>query len=343
MVYAQVHFLFWILSGTCLVSIGAILFALEPTFASCVSQNWVVTMGYTLMFVPFIVKVAAINKIIQSSQRIRRVSLNQKHLHLVVVLLATLVLMYLIIWTIINPANKQEDRILSSEGSNIVIVTLSCSSSLQTWKTMSFVWEGLLLICALVLAFQSRNIKQEFNESQSLAMMVYSHFLFMVMRGFAYFLPSSVIPSNIRAGTTSFLISFDVIFSLIIYFLPKIGVVLNNAQSRRNGGIVVSGISPVSSLKASKYGIRYSASDHINRYNTDLGIVVPEKLQNEDTFLCERCNALTERRVSFKKRVSFGAKDEIFEAHIKEAAEAIQTLPICGNEETFAPAKTKGN
>ena len=57
MVYAQLNFCYLIVIGFLLVSIGAVITALEPTSSSCAAKEWLITLGYTLGIVPLLVKV----------------------------------------------------------------------------------------------------------------------------------------------------------------------------------------------------------------------------------------------------------------------------------------------
>lgn len=79
----------------------------------------------------------------------------------------------------------------------------------------------LLLIAATVLAFQNRRVKSTFNESWYLSFVIYSHFMFTLLRGILYLLRSKFEP-HVVSTASSFLISFDVMATLAIYFLPKL-------------------------------------------------------------------------------------------------------------------------
>ena len=65
MKYSQVEFLYLLLTGTLFVSIGSLLVAVPPTNISFTAATWLVNLGYTLELVPLILKVAAINKLME--------------------------------------------------------------------------------------------------------------------------------------------------------------------------------------------------------------------------------------------------------------------------------------
>jgi hypothetical protein len=77
------------------------------------------------------------------------------------------------------------------------------------------------LLVTSVLAFQMRNIRQELNESLSLAIMVYSDFIFWGLRliSFVWFEKSDF--ASAVPGIYSLILGIDSNASICIYFLPK--------------------------------------------------------------------------------------------------------------------------
>ena len=176
--YAQAEFLILLLFGSLMITIGAIVVASPPTNASCVAQKWLIHIGYTLVLVPTIVKVAAINRLMASARRYRRTTLDLKSLYLTVASISVLVIVFLTVWTIVDPPHKEADYDLTdettSDGETIVNVSYICKSNSNGWDYFGVGWNGLLLLCAVVLAFQSRNVPQAFNESQILGALIVS-------------------------------------------------------------------------------------------------------------------------------------------------------------------------
>ena len=223
-----------------MVSTGAILTGLDSPFNStCISQIWFVSFGYTLQLVPLLVKVAAINKLMQAAQRMRRVKLQRGSLHGGVVIISLLVTFFLIAWTVIDPPQKQAhyeltDRRTASpaivEGHNatapvtgdliettIVQARYYCTSDSEAWQFVAIGWNFVLILCATALAFQSRTVKQAFNEAQVLSWLIYGHFMFVLLRVMAHFFRPAV-----SVPMLSMIFSLDTIFMIGIYFIPKL-------------------------------------------------------------------------------------------------------------------------
>jgi hypothetical protein len=217
-VYAQVQFIFVILFGLLLVSIGSIISSLEPDGIVCVSRVWLVSLGYTCELAPLIIKVSAMNRLMRASRRMRRVRIKPYSLYTKVIALTALMAIYLIVWTVVDPPHAKEVQTLSDDQTTITS-RKSCSSDSEYWQMAYNFWEGLLIVWAFVLAFQSRQAKAEFNESRSLGMMIYSHFVLAILRVVALFVFED--EPHTTSVAISFLLSLDVILALSIYLLPK--------------------------------------------------------------------------------------------------------------------------
>lgn len=245
-VVAQIEFLWLLLLGLLIMSIGSLVVAVSPTDGTCIASIWLVYGGYTVELVPLLTKVAAVNRLMEASRRFQKIMISRKSLFGTVMAVTSLVVIYLAIWTARDPPEKQSEFTLStSETTNdetIVYRTYYCSSESDIWDYVAFAWTATLLFSATVLAVQMRNVRQEFNESQTLGIMTYSHFVFLILRLITFFLTDKLGASN-SARYRSILLSVDAMATLVIYFLPKFIVLRNpdvqppkdHFESSRNG------------------------------------------------------------------------------------------------------------
>jgi 7 transmembrane sweet-taste receptor of 3 GCPR len=233
MVVAQVDFLWFLLTGMLIMSTGALVAAIPPTDGSCVATVWLVFVGYTVELAPLLVKVAAVNRLMSASQKLAKVKISRKSLFRSVLGVSFVLVVFLAFWTVRDPPGKQWELSLSEsmtvDGETIVHRIYYCSSESDIWEYAAFIWTGALLFSATVLAFQMRNVRQEFNESQTLGIMTYSHFVFLTLRLVTFLLTSQLGESN-SSLYRSILLSLDAIASLVIYFLPKF-IVLRNMDA----------------------------------------------------------------------------------------------------------------
>ena len=263
-VYAQVQFIFVVLLGLLMVAIGSILYGIEPNDTICTTRIWLINLGYTFELVPLVIKVTALNHLMKASQRMRRISIKPGQLYSSVFALAAMLGIYLVLWTSLDPPMAKEFRRLEDD---LVTVTshFGCRSESAHWQTGSNLWEGLLVLWASVLAFQTRKVQAEFNESKSLGMMSYSHFIFLVLRVIAAIVfEDDAYKTSI---STSYLLSLDVIVSISIYLLPKMVKAADTTLRQRPSNIRLSGLNDATmgdhiSVRRSSGSITLSSPDN---------------------------------------------------------------------------------
>lgn len=231
--YAQVEFLYLLLLGLLLISFAALLIGLPPTDSTCVVSFWLLNLGYTIELVPLLVKVGTINRLANAASHMRRVQVPRCSLFGIVAVICTLVFTFLIVVTIIDPPETLPEYELSDTitqyNETVVNVNYYCGSESDAWTYASVAWIALLLICATVLAVQARNLVEVFNESQTLALMTYSHFFFLVLSMITFFLGNDVSRSTLTFYRSR-IHSLDVVATILIYFCPKF---IQKKQARR--------------------------------------------------------------------------------------------------------------
>lgn len=223
MVFAQPLFLFLVLSGFLLISIAAFMMVMQPTTFLCIFVEWLVVLGYSIALVPVLVKTAAINRLMNSSKKMQRIRLNSKMLFVRVVGAVCLVLVGLILWTYQDPPTAFFRQEVSLDDSRVVIRDLECESDSVVWTAVQLSWETVLLLMAAVLAFQSRKAASIINDSKSLGIMIYSHVVFVGIRGILVFLDeTNALEGSIIVAMFSFNYSLDALLALLVYVYPKI-------------------------------------------------------------------------------------------------------------------------
>lgn len=248
--YAQPMFLFLLLVGLMFSTIGSIFYAVEPSKAVCTSENWFVVIGFSLALVPMIVKVSTINTLFRRAKKMKRVQIKRTDMYKRIGIVLLVITIFLITWTIVDmPTEKSYYILTDSEndsGGNIVQIGLMCGSSGTTtngefgtfsvWYVIRFSYQFFLLVAAAVLAFQTRNVRQEFNESSRLAFVVYSHFFFFVFQLVIWGLQNyrGTLDYSLASGTVSFILSLDALVTLCIYFVPKLYTASKKEKEKPN-------------------------------------------------------------------------------------------------------------
>lgn len=239
----QIEFLVLLLAGLFMVALGSLLMALYPSSGTCIASVWLITVGYTLELVPLLVKVSAIIKLIQAAKKMKRVAVNKRKLISQALILSTIAAIFCLIWTLVDPPQAQEELQFSDDtkndfGETVVSSSKYCDSEMNFWYFISFGWQGLLLLAATVLAYQMRAAPQQVNDAKQLAVMIYSSFMFLILRVVVWVIASSVSDESLTKMTLqvirSIFCSLDTIVNIAVYF-PK---VLINTETMRSSTFV---------------------------------------------------------------------------------------------------------
>ena len=121
-----------------------------------------------------------------AAQNMQRLQLKLYTLFGAVFLIALVVGLCLIVWTITDPPRKDSQVKLTDDiteyGETIVERSYYCTSGNQLWNYIAVSWQLFLLLTASVLAFQTRKLREDLNETRTLAMLIYSHFSGLVYK-----------------------------------------------------------------------------------------------------------------------------------------------------------------
>ena len=220
------------------------------TNIQCLLSMWFIHLGYTIELIPLIIKVAAVNRMMSAALTMRRVAIGRSRLYYGVVNVGLLVAIYLTVWTILDPPKRVAEYTLTDDTNHIstradsaksgdsdddddsdyiyeyiVDKTYYCASSSSmngsySWNFIAVAWNAVLLLTASVLAFQTRNVFPNFNESRTLAFLIYSHFVFVILR-ICTFLLADIMNGNSVDNLRGLLYALDQIAACCIYFVPK--------------------------------------------------------------------------------------------------------------------------
>ena len=222
---APVEFLAVLLIGLFMVSVASILLAVPPTDEVCFASIWMTNIGYTLELVPLVVRMAAIFRLMRAAQEMQHIEFTRNSLLSAVAFPVGLVIILLICWSALDPPRRNFEYAFTPEvnrvGEHVVAYRNFCASEFVYWYWAEVSWHFLLLISATVQAFHARNLQRMFaNENQSLPIMIYSHFVFVWLRGMTYLLDESFEESKLGL-VRSMVLSLDSIFTILIYFVPR--------------------------------------------------------------------------------------------------------------------------
>jgi uncharacterized membrane protein len=222
---AQVEFMYLLLGGTLLISLGALLMTREVTKTLCSAIPWTVHVGYILVVFPVVLRVDATNCLLNSGKQLQRVRLDTgKHFGWVAVGVVA-VAVHMVTWTILDPIQAESDYRLTSDinefGESILSAASKCSSESDLWLIGITAVVTLFLLYGLVLSFMASRVKEDSNETKNLAVLILVQFIAAIIRLSGLFMRESFDSENTMANR-SLLLSIEVILVLLIFVIPKL-------------------------------------------------------------------------------------------------------------------------
>ncbi|CAB9521897.1 Receptor-type guanylate cyclase gcy [Seminavis robusta] len=223
--HTQIEFIYLVLGGMLLVTIGAVAFAVDPSDGTCASIYWLTDIGFALQLAPLLHRIKNINRLTSSGNGMQRVRLRLKALYGFAFSVVGVVAMFLTIWYILDQPREAFEYELKTDdvtpqGETIIHSYAYCGSEQQNWHLLSFAWMALILVPGCMLGFITSQVKEDMNDTNSLALTLYFHSAFLLAWFCSYLLlRESDMPKFMIHS--SFLLSADTIGALGIYLLPK--------------------------------------------------------------------------------------------------------------------------
>eukprot|EP00957_Ditylum_brightwellii_P049610 3763281-Ditylum_brightwellii.AAC.1 len=86
----------------------------------------------------------------------KRATITQQQLLRAVGLAISIIVVFLVVWTTVDPSTRVTELVLVSKREGLVEMRQMCDSSSTAWKATAFAWEAFFVIIATILAFDSR-------------------------------------------------------------------------------------------------------------------------------------------------------------------------------------------
>ena len=128
-------------------------------------------------------------------------------------------------------------------GETVASAAFYCDSKMNIWWYICLIWNVVLLLWATVLAIQTRNIRQDFNESKALVFIIYSHFFLVLVHTSTFIFLLQLMNLDL-ARVRSLIYSADVITTILIYFFPKVFGKEGNAYGGQGRGFTAENTLP---------------------------------------------------------------------------------------------------
>lgn len=212
-----------ILIGIDLCLLSQIFWGVSQTSFTCFVKVWLLAIGFGLIMGNLLAKTYRIFKIFTNVQVTQLVMKDTDLLKFSIVILAievALLCVYCFVSGTPRPINIQ-----STSDSLLLIIQCSVPSGfIQTFGTITLlVFNGLLILCGVVIAYVSRHVESSFNESKYIAITVYIYLLVVIILLPLYYTAGD---SGSSVNRQYILRNISVLaamyFTLVALFVPKI-------------------------------------------------------------------------------------------------------------------------
>lgn len=205
--------------------------------AACMSQIWLLSVGFTVIFAALFSKTWRINRIFYNPRRFSKMVVGTKDVLAPFGVLLAANIVVLLLFTIISPLEFVRLEHEGTDAWNRVISTYgTCQSITPAWPYVVslVVINTSALLFALVQAYLARSIQSEFSESQYIAIVMASFMQMIVIALPVLFLVSKqpVVYYLLKVGIV-FLLSVVV---LLCIFIPKMCNTANYSREAARDG-----------------------------------------------------------------------------------------------------------
>ena len=220
------------LVGILCMYMSVIFLVLSPSFHSCAAMGWTLQLGYTLTFAPLVAKSYRIYRIF-GRKRLRVLRITDRHLLLFVAVMVAVDAVLLTASSLVTDGSPMQP----------VSLTVTLSSDMRqhvySWCqpvgrayvvfTIQTIIKCVMLVVGVLLAFATRGVLDDYNESKSIAFAVYNLVLVLLL-----IVPITIVVNPL--GDTFvilllFLIAWIATFTLGVLFFSKLVPFLTTSQS----------------------------------------------------------------------------------------------------------------
>lgn len=196
-------------------------------------EIWTIFTGYTGLFGTLAVKTWRLYRIfVHVWQPGNRWLLSDLTLGVVVLCLLSLTVVVCVVWTVTDPLSPEEEQqVAKSEGTPVLLITVSCTSlSYRVWFGVLLGYNTVLLLCTMILAWLTRNIKRQFFNTNTYFYLV----IVVLITGSPTYSIHMVNPSGkLEFILVTIFLNVTVLVCLVMMFLPPLAPVLKKKLKQR--------------------------------------------------------------------------------------------------------------
>lgn len=192
--------------------------SLQGRNMACMTTPWLLSMGFTVVMSSMFSKLARVNKILLAS-RFRRVKAGFKEAAVGFGMLFAMNFVLLLIWTLVDPLQWEMRRVDEDEDWKLYGSCTKMGTPGYVLMGLTFALNFAILLLACREAFKARGVSEEYGETKSVALALYSWVQIMIVGGPVMALMDGANP-NASYFLTIGLVVATCCSMLLLIFLP---------------------------------------------------------------------------------------------------------------------------
>ena len=212
---SQPIFVFIFILGALFMTFTITAYIGQNTDSSCLARPWLFNLAFSIMFVPLIMKLRRVHRLI-NNPHLKKIKITDCDVLKFTFALLMVDVILLLIWTYTNTP-RMISVSKSYSGALAPVYSDICSTGLSnTMEVILLIWKTMLLCYGVYLAVITWHAPAELAEAKTFAVAIYN---ITVVGGLSYFL------SGFLASSSSVIIGFILIY-LGLFFCSSVPVVL---------------------------------------------------------------------------------------------------------------------
>ncbi|KAI9491860.1 periplasmic binding protein-like I [Zychaea mexicana] len=215
------------LIGLMMGYIGATLYIDKPNAATCISRKFLITGAFVLVIGSIIAKNYRIYRIFQNVFTVRTSRLKSFYLMRIVAIFGAIAFIPFIVWHAVYPVQVVDLTIGTSMSYCWLCVYPGAKGDwihLNAAELVALIWCAILILCAALLAWKTRNVRGKWAEANQIAYVSYNTILAACLATPSFFMPDENFLTAIYLKLSALLLGAT--FTLVVIFTPKLVIII---------------------------------------------------------------------------------------------------------------------
>eukprot|EP00455_Lapot_gusevi_P021830 TRINITY_DN2281_c0_g1_i3.p1 TRINITY_DN2281_c0_g1~~TRINITY_DN2281_c0_g1_i3.p1 ORF type:complete len:695 (+),score=180.38 TRINITY_DN2281_c0_g1_i3:148-2232(+) len=194
-----------------LMGVASVLLVVQPpTDATCAAALWLTSTAYIILFASVFVRVYRIDRIFNNNSNMEVIRIPDTELGAMILFMLLVDVGLLTYWQVTSPYAAK--GVLSSSDFSAIV---TCSSEQGTFLTILLLfYHGMLMLWGMSLAYKTRHVEKNFNESRFIGLALYNLFfisIFAIPVIFAVGTSQHELGILVRCFATLYIVAFTVL------------------------------------------------------------------------------------------------------------------------------------